>query len=190
MTETSNTSDDYTGPVTIGPVNVKPIGIPVTSTPVITVNAVSNIYPPWNYINRGSSTKVLVISSKKTGQLRRVIQTDNDLEYEHFENQCHEGENIYYMSIPEYEKYENNLKAFKDHVAQHHNFENAPDDDISRLVHVDHIGNVVNIIHGDLTCGDHVDWHGKDHSLHHHKDAQIGWKYSKGKFHKHDEDKK
>lgn len=155
------------------------------NTDVVTISNLSHpIYrvPPWNHPYRGASTKVLIVTSKRTGQLRRVIQTDNDEEFAHWENDAHPGENIYYMSIEEYSAFEGKFDEFKHHVAKHHGFEKTPHDDESRLAHVDPEGNVINVIHGDLSCGDHVEWHGEGHSLHHHKHVHKGWKHDGKNF--------
>ena len=179
--------------VTIGPIIDHPVlpnmHTPTVTTPVPSIITLpppidttnSPVEPPWKYANRGSSTKVMVVSSKKTGQLRRVIQCDNDIEYMLWESRAHPGENILYMTTAQYDSFENRLSDFKTHVAKKAGHKKASDDSVSRLAHIDPDGNVINIIHGDLSCGDHIDWHGEGHLLKHHPNVEIGWKYIKEK---------
>jgi hypothetical protein len=126
--------------------------------------------------SRRNVNKILIIYSKKTGKIRRIIDADNNSEYKEHENNKHDGEGFLYLTHQEYEK---NFIKLQEFISKKINLK-IPELHETRHAHVDHNGNVINIIEADLSCGDSGDHLGKNHKIIQHPTAKIGWKYKNG----------
>ena len=137
----------------------------------------------WTNPDRKTATKVMVIISKKTGLLRCVHDHEHDSTYETFEKNAHPGEQVLYITHEEYDKFaEQHLDNFKDFIAQKAGFKERPDESQHRYAHVDPDGNLVNVLIGDKTCGDNLDFLGKGHKMIQHPEVQMHWIYKNKKL--------
>ena len=131
--------------------------------------------------DRKNVSKVLIIISKATGKIRRIIDADNDVEYAHHEYHMHPGEQDLYLSHEVYDNIET-VDALHHLAATEAGFPRAPHHKETRHAHVDHNGVVINIVEADLTCGDSGAHLGNDHKLIQHPHAHVGWKHINGKL--------
>ena len=160
-------------PAPVTPANSAPVNAVATPAPPPITNQTEVPQNTWVFPLKGTSTKVHVVLSKATGQVRRVIQCDSDEQYTYHESYLNDGEQLLYLSNEEHASFDGKLLEFKHHVAQKAGFPGAPDEVHSRHVHVHPDTNVINILSADLTCGDSVQ--GEGHKLIKHATAEIGW---------------
>ena len=129
------------------------------------------------HINKdlGISTKYMVILSKATGAMRRIVASGNDDNYKFHLETMHPGEIEIYVDHAEWESFKN-VDHMKHEVAKKIGFDGCPHPSTTRHAHVNEQGVVVNIIEADLTCGDHGSHLGHKHTLIQHPTAEIGHK--------------
>ena len=126
----------------------------------------------------GESTKYLVVISKKTGLMRRVILTSGtDNDYEEHLKTLHHGEKAIFVPHDQWEKFQH-ADEMLDHVAKKAGHKGKPHHDVHKYAVVNENDMVVNIIIADPSCGDKGLFHG--HRMHHNPTAYIGQKISGG----------
>jgi len=155
--------------------------------------------------SRPNATKVMVVYSKNTGVRRRVIDADDDSEYQAHIDTMHAGEGYFFLATADYDAHDNphtlnhttaTQAGFKADLVYHagtnvvhdvvvHYKKNArppaPSNDHSmRLVDrhdiLDPAGNVVGACHADPTCGDSGEHFAPGHTLVPNEGTGPGWK--------------
>jgi hypothetical protein len=128
---------------------------------------------------RKDTTRVLVIVSRTTGAIRRIIDADLELEYQHHINNVHLGEMALYLTHTEFANIRT-AKMLKTYVARLAGFYNAPSASSQRHVLLCPEGHVVRAVVADTTCGDNGEHIAPGHTLIAHPEADVGWQMVAG----------
>jgi len=126
-------------------------------------------------IGQNNPNRIMVVASRKTGALRRIIDDDDDTAYaKHHEPNVHPGEIVHYMHPNEYNQYRGDPTGFHDHVARKTGHPHRPHWSTTRHAVVSPRGEVVNIIEADASCGDLGEHIAPGHTLLQHPTAERG----------------
>jgi hypothetical protein len=125
-------------------------------------------------IGENNTSKILVVVSRKTGQLRRIIDDSEDSGYDWHEKNMHPGEQAIYVSPNEYKEHRGAMLGFHDLVARKAGFKERPHWSTTRHAVVSPRGEVMNIIEADPSCGDSGEHIAPGHTLLQHPTAERG----------------
>jgi hypothetical protein len=140
-----------------------------------TSNTVPLAPPGHKPIGEHNPNRMLAVVSRKTGQLRRIIDDDDDTAYEkHHETAMHSGEMAIYVHPNDYKQYIGEPLKFHDHVARLAGFKERPHWSTTRHAVVSPRGEIMNIIEADPSCGDLGEHLAPGHTLLQHPTAEIG----------------
>jgi hypothetical protein len=127
-------------------------------------------FKPHGYKN---PTRLMAVASRKTGQLRRLIDDDDNTAYETIhETHVHPGEMVIYIDPNDY--HSRTPEDFHDFIAQKVGHKKKPHWSTTRHALVSPRGEIMNIIEADPSCGDLGEHLAPGHTLLQHPTAERG----------------
>jgi hypothetical protein len=117
--------------------------------------------------------RLMAVVSRKTGQLRRIIDASDDADYENVHRKhVHPGEMVVYVKPNDYKG--RTPEQFADFIAQKAGQKERPHWSTTRHCLVSPRGEIMTVIEADPSCGDSCEHLAPGHRLIQHPTAEAG----------------